>query len=137
MSWTATVGGHSYRFTDLRDLLAKASPAALRRRAGRLRRGVLGRRARRRADGAGRPAAHPAFLDEAVVPYEDDEVTRLIVDTHDAAAFAPVRSLTVGGPPRLAALATPPTTATLAALAPGLTPGDGRGGLASSCATRT
>ena len=40
------------------------------------------------------PLAH--FCDEQVVPYEDDEVTRLIVDTHDAEAFAPVRSLTVG-----------------------------------------
>ena len=36
------------------------------------------------------------FLDEPVIPYEEDEVTRLIVDTHDAAAFAPVASLTVG-----------------------------------------
>ena len=38
-----------------------------------------------------------AFLSEAVVPYESDEVTRLIVDTHDAATFAPLRHLTVGG----------------------------------------
>ena len=37
------------------------------------------------------------FLNEAVVPYETDEVTRLIVDTHDSAAFAPIASLTVGG----------------------------------------
>ena len=37
-----------------------------------------------------------AFLGEAVVPYEEDEVTRLIVDTHDAAAFAPVAAMTVG-----------------------------------------
>ena len=36
------------------------------------------------------------FLDEAVIPYESDEVTRLIIDSHDAAAFAPVSSLTVG-----------------------------------------
>jgi ethanolamine ammonia-lyase large subunit len=36
------------------------------------------------------------FLEEQVVPYETDEVTRLIVDTHDAAAFAPIRSFTVG-----------------------------------------
>jgi ethanolamine ammonia-lyase large subunit len=36
------------------------------------------------------------FLLEAVVPYEDDEITRLIVDTHDRSAFAPVASLTVG-----------------------------------------
>ncbi len=36
------------------------------------------------------------FLQETVVPYEDDEITRLIIDTHDAAAFAAVSSLTVG-----------------------------------------
>ena len=36
------------------------------------------------------------FLQEQVIPYEDDEVTRLIVDTHDAVAFAPVALLTVG-----------------------------------------
>ena len=35
------------------------------------------------------------FLNEAVIPYEDDEVTRLIVDPHEAQAFAPVSSLTV------------------------------------------
>ena len=37
-----------------------------------------------------------AFLAEPVVPYEADEVTRLIIDSHDAAAFAPVAALTVG-----------------------------------------
>jgi len=37
------------------------------------------------------------FLHEAVIPYEDDEITRLIVDTHDRSAFAPIASLTVGG----------------------------------------
>ena len=37
------------------------------------------------------------FLSEVVVPYERDEVTRLIVDGHDPVAFAPVRHLTVGG----------------------------------------
>jgi ethanolamine ammonia-lyase large subunit len=36
------------------------------------------------------------FLDEAVVPYERDEITRLIVDSHDKHAFDPVAALTVG-----------------------------------------
>jgi ethanolamine ammonia-lyase large subunit len=36
------------------------------------------------------------FLEEALVPYETDEITRLIMDSHDAQAFAPVRHLTVG-----------------------------------------
>ena len=61
------------------------------------------------------------FLNTAVVPYETDEVTRLIQDTHDAAAFAPVRHLTVGGF-REWLLSDDATTEALAALAPGLTP---------------
>ena len=36
------------------------------------------------------------FLNEPVIPYESDEMTRLIIDTHDAAAFAPIAHLTVG-----------------------------------------
>ena len=65
------------------------------------------------------PLAH--FLDEAVVPYEEDEVTRLIVDSHDAEAFAPVRSFTVGEL-RDWLLSDEATRDRLAALAPGLTP---------------
>ncbi len=61
------------------------------------------------------------FLDEAVVPYEADEVTRLIIDTHDAAAFAPVRHLTVGGF-RDFLLSDAATPDVLTALAPGITP---------------
>jgi ethanolamine ammonia-lyase large subunit len=61
------------------------------------------------------------FLDEVVVPYEDDEVTRLIVDDHDAAAFAPIADLTVGGL-RDYLLGDAATTEVLAALAPGITP---------------
>ena len=61
------------------------------------------------------------FSLKQVVPYEDDEVTRLIVDTHDADAFAPVRSLTVGEL-RDWLLSDEATPERLAALAPGLTP---------------
>ena len=61
------------------------------------------------------------FLDEPLIPYEKDEVTRLILDTHDAAAFAPVSSLTVGDF-RNWLLAYETDGATLSALAPGLTP---------------
>jgi ethanolamine ammonia-lyase large subunit len=114
-----TLDATIYRFADLKDLLAKASPP----RSGDELAGVA-------ADsGAGRVAAQMAlaeaplaqFLNDAVVPYERDEVTRLIIDTHDAAAFAPVRSLTVGGL-RDWLLRDEADTATLAALAPGLTP---------------
>ncbi|MDB5963680.1 MAG: ethanolamine ammonia lyase large subunit, partial [Polaromonas sp.] len=61
------------------------------------------------------------FLNHALVPYESDEVTRLIIDTHDRNAFAPVAHLTVGGL-RDWLLADSTDTATLAAVAPGLTP---------------
>jgi ethanolamine ammonia-lyase large subunit len=61
------------------------------------------------------------FLHEALIPYEQDEVTRLIVDTHDAAAFAPVAHLTVGGF-RDWLLSEAASSEALAALAPGLTP---------------
>ncbi len=61
------------------------------------------------------------LLAEPLIPYEADEVTRLIIDTHDDAAFAPVASLTVGEF-RDFLLSDRATTATLAALAPGITP---------------
>jgi ethanolamine ammonia-lyase large subunit len=61
------------------------------------------------------------FLNEAVVPYEDDEVTRLIVDSHDVAAFAAVSSLTVGGF-RNWLLSDAATATSLAAIARGITP---------------
>ncbi|MDV6374232.1 ethanolamine ammonia-lyase subunit EutB [Deinococcus arenicola] len=61
------------------------------------------------------------FLEELLIPYETDEVTRLIVDSHDAVAFAPVSSLSVGEF-RDWLLGDEATPETLAALAPGLTP---------------
>ena len=61
------------------------------------------------------------FLNEALIPYEDDEVTRLIVDRHDRAAFAPISHLTVGDL-RDWLLLDQTDSATLAAVAPGITP---------------
>src|SRR5438552_3441615 len=61
------------------------------------------------------------FLEEPLIPYESDEVTRLIIDSHDADAFTPVRGMTVGAF-REWLLAYETTTETLRALAPGLTP---------------
>jgi len=61
------------------------------------------------------------FLNEALVPYELDEVTRLIIDEHDSAAFAPVSHLTVGDF-RNWLLSGHATTEVLTAIAPGLTP---------------
>ena len=61
------------------------------------------------------------FLNEVVVPYEDDEITRLIIDGHDAAAFAPVSHLTVGDF-RNWLLSDAVDSAMLAAVATGITP---------------
>jgi ethanolamine ammonia-lyase large subunit len=119
MAWAHSVGGTRYVFDDLKTLLARATSE----KSGDQLAGIAARSAAERMAArwalADLPLAH--FLREAVVPYEDDEVTRLIVDTHDAAAFAPVAHLTVGAF-RDWLLSDAATSATLAALAPGLTP---------------
>ncbi|WP_197329381.1 ethanolamine ammonia-lyase subunit EutB [Ralstonia syzygii] len=103
----------------MRDVLAKASPA----RSGDALAGIAAASAAERVAAQMALAEIPLrhFLDEAVIPYEADEVTRLIVDTHDAAAFAPVSHLTVGDF-RDWLLGDAADDAALAALAPGLTP---------------
>jgi ethanolamine ammonia-lyase large subunit len=104
---------------NLRDLLAKASPA----RSGDELAGLAAASAAERVRAQMRLAETPlkAFLAEPVIPYEIDEVTRLICDSHDAAAFAPVEHLTVGEF-RDWLLCEQATTERLTALAPGLTP---------------
>ena len=94
MTYAHTLAGTRYTFDDLRTLLARATPF----RSGDALAGLAA------ATAAERVAAQMALADlplatilaEPVVPYEADEVTRLIIDSHDAAAFAPVASLTVG-----------------------------------------
>jgi ethanolamine ammonia-lyase large subunit len=119
MGFTSTIGNTLYAFDSLRELLAKATPL----RSGDVLAGIAARSAEERVAAqfalANLPLAH--FLSEQVVPYEQDEVTRLIVDTHDAGAFAPVRSLTVGEL-RDWLLSDEATPERLAGLAPGLTP---------------
>ncbi|HWD60306.1 MAG TPA: ethanolamine ammonia-lyase subunit EutB, partial [Stellaceae bacterium] len=119
MRFAATLGGTRYAFADLKTLLAKATP----KRAGDLLAGIAAADATERVAAqfalADLPLGH--FLNEAVVPYEDDEVTRLIVDRHDRAAFAAVASLTVGGF-RDWLLSDGAAEAALTRLAPGLTP---------------
>ncbi|MBA2410716.1 MAG: ethanolamine ammonia-lyase subunit EutB [Gammaproteobacteria bacterium] len=118
-TYSSTIGDTTYRFDDLKTLMAKAGPA----RSGDDLAGVAA------ADDAERVAAQMAlaetplktFLNEALVPYEDDEVTRLIVDDHDADAFAPVSHLTVGDF-RNWLLGDAASEQALTALAPGLTP---------------
>jgi len=114
-----TIDGVTYTFRDLKDLLAKATPA----RAGDELAGIAARSSVERVAAQMALADLPltAFLNETVVPYETDEVTRLIVDTHDGSAFAPIANLTVGGL-RDWLLSYDATTESLATLAPGLTP---------------
>ena len=104
---------------SLRELLAKASPL----RSGDVLAGIAAENEeeRIRAQMALADVPLKRFLSECVVPYETDEVTRLIMDSHDAQAFAPVSSFTVGQL-RDWLLTPAADTATLTALAPGLTP---------------
>ena len=119
MTFAHSIGATRYTFTSLRELLAKATPL----RSGDVLAGLAAKSAEERVAAqcalADLPLEH--FCNEHVVPYETDEVTRLIVDTHDAAAFAPVRSFTVGEL-RDWLLSDEATPARLTALAPGLTP---------------
>ncbi|MGW0180000.1 ethanolamine ammonia-lyase subunit EutB [Nocardia sp. NPDC003345] len=123
--YTQRLGGTSHRFDGLVDVLAKATP----RRSGDELAGCAAATDAERAAAQWVLAEVPLteFLEQPVVPYDTDEVTRLILDTHDRAAFAPVAALTVGDlRDRLLRIAagegTADPAATLAALAPGLTP---------------
>ncbi|MDD5275738.1 MAG: ethanolamine ammonia-lyase subunit EutB [Methylovulum sp.] len=109
----------SYDFKTLCNLMAKATPP----RSGDYLAGVAAANNLERVAAQWVLADVPLkqFLNEALVPYEQDEITRLIIDGHDSAAFAPVSHLTVGDF-RNWLLSEQATSATLAALAPGLTP---------------
>jgi ethanolamine ammonia-lyase large subunit len=119
MGYSHLVGSKTYQFRDLKDLMAKATPA----RSGDYLAGVAAGSAEERVAAQMALADLPlrVFLSEALVPYEDDEVTRLIIDTHDAAAFAAVAHLTVGDF-RNWLLSDLADTAALGALSPGVTP---------------
>jgi ethanolamine ammonia-lyase large subunit len=119
VAYRCDLGGERHRFPDLKAVLAAASPL----RSGDELAGLAARSDAARVAARTVLADLPlkSFLTEAVVPYEDDEVTRLIIDSHDAAAFAPVSHLTVGGF-RDWLLGPDADAAALAALAPGLTP---------------
>ncbi|HEU4546940.1 MAG TPA: ethanolamine ammonia-lyase subunit EutB [Microlunatus sp.] len=120
--YTATLRGSGYAFDGLGDLLAKATP----RRSGDELAGCAADSDAERvaAQWALADVSLTTFLSEEVVPYETDEVTRLIMDDHDPAAFAPVSSLTVGDfrDWLLEQAARPDGTAALAGVARGLTP---------------
>jgi ethanolamine ammonia-lyase large subunit len=119
MALRQSIGSTTWVFADLKDLMAKASP----RRSGDVLAGVAASCAEEAVAARMALADTPlaTFLAEPLVPYETDEVTRLICDTHDAEAFAPVASQTVGEF-REFLLGEAATTETLARLAPGVTP---------------
>ena len=117
--FATSLGGTTYRFPDLASVMARATP----HRSGDALAGLAASTQAERVAAQIVLADIPLrrLLDDPVVPYEADEVTRLICDTHDAAAFAPIAHLTVGGL-RDWLLGDAATGPTLAALAPGLTP---------------
>lgn len=94
MVYRHALGNTAYVFDDLRDLLAKATPP----RSGDRLAGIAADSAEQMVAARIALADVPLsqFLLETVIPCEDDEVTRLIVDTHDRSAFAAISSLTVG-----------------------------------------
>jgi ethanolamine ammonia-lyase large subunit len=119
MVYRRTINATSYTFDDLRELLARATPP----RSGDRLAGVAADSAEEMIAARMALADVPLkqFLNEAVVPYEDDEVTRLIIDSHDAPSFAAVSSLTVGGF-RDWLLSDAATGETLAKISRGITP---------------
>ncbi len=119
MAYHLALGGTYHTFANLRTLLAKASP----RRSGDELAGVAAASAEERVAAQMRLAEVPlrAFLDEPLIPAEEDEVTRLILERHDPAAFQPVAGMCVGEF-REWLLRYETDGAALAAVAPGLTP---------------
>ena len=95
MAYRHTIDATSYVFADLRELMAKATPL----RSGDRLAGIAADSAAEMIAARMALADTPLtqFLRETVIPYENDEVTRLIIDGHDGRAFAPIASQTVGG----------------------------------------
>ncbi len=119
MVYRTNLGIRGYGFNDLRELLAKATPA----RSGDVLAGVAAATAEERMAAKLALADVPLtqFLEDLLIPYETDDVSRLIIDSHDASAFAAVAALSVGGF-RDWLLSDATTPSMLSALAPGITP---------------
>jgi len=119
MAYQYTIRNIVYRFDDLKALLAKASPY----RTGDVLAGICAESYEERVAAQIVLADVPlkTFLDEAIIPYENDEVTRLIIDSHDVDAFSSISSLTVGEF-RDWLLADETDTAILQSIASGITP---------------
>jgi len=119
MPYQHTIAAHTWQFRDLKDLMAKATPL----RSGDQLAGIAAQSAVERMAAKMCLADLPLrrFVEEPLVPYEDDEVTRLIIDRHDAPAFSEVSHLSVGAF-RDWLLSDAADEAALARIRPGLTP---------------
>lgn len=119
MSYHHTIGRKTYRFKDLKTLLAKASP----HRSGDVLAGLNAESYEERVAAQIALADVPlkTFLNEAIIPYEKDEITRLIIDNHDDKAFTLINSLTAGEF-RDWLLRDETNTSVLKKIAPGITP---------------
>ncbi|MCF0244358.1 MAG: ethanolamine ammonia-lyase subunit EutB [Bacteroidaceae bacterium] len=117
--YKTNIGNITYGFESLRDVMAKASPS----RSGDDLAGISASTMEERVAAKIVLADIPLkrFLEEPLIPYETDEVTRLIIDTHDTEAFAPISHLTVGEL-RNWLLSESVTTEALTRLSPGITP---------------
>lgn len=95
MTYTIRIEGHHFNFNDLKTVMAKATPE----RSGDRLAGIAAKNDLERVAAQMVLADVPLdrFLEEMLIPYEADEVTRLIVDDFDRHAFAPIRHLSVGG----------------------------------------
>jgi ethanolamine ammonia-lyase large subunit len=119
MSYRHTFQHRTYEFHDLRTLLARATPF----RSGDALAGLCADSAEERVAAQMALADVPlkTFLQELVIPYEQDEISRLIIDSHDVLAFALVSHFTVGQF-RDWLLSDQADPLTLQQLAPGITP---------------
>jgi ethanolamine ammonia-lyase large subunit len=119
MAYRATVGATRFAFSDLKELMAKATPP----RSGDRLAGIAAATAQESVAAKIALADVPLqqILVEPLIPYEEDEITRLILDRHDATAFALIASMTVGEL-RDFLLSDRATGAVLARLAPAITP---------------
>ncbi len=119
MVYRHTIGSHTYGFRDLKDLMAKATPA----RSGDYLAGIAAETYAERMAARMCLADIPLkiFLHDLLIPYESDEVTRLIIDNHNVEAFNTISHLTVGDFRNWLLLDTT-DTATLTQVAPGITP---------------
>jgi ethanolamine ammonia-lyase large subunit len=119
MVYQTATSRQNWVFADLRELMAKATPP----RSGDMLAGIAASSAEEAVAARMCLADVPLkrFLTEALVPYETDEITRLIIDTHDAAAFTPISYMTVGEF-RNFLLSERTDSQTLTRIAPGVTP---------------